>query len=263
MVVQKEMEIKEEIRKKQQIDSYLTQIRNPFGALSAAVHAREHDLNVQDQEDDNKEKFGDHKFFKQEKALEQKLHNLINKNAQKLGIRSHEEVPWATVTKYVLFIYLVITCFSSFMRPDFMNLTAIAIGIYVVELPHAFRRWVFRVLVVFLLICFIYDIDDVIFMHSSEEDDDADGGVQGHVRIFSKLFTWLSLIFRPIVIIVFWKDSLDFMKIIRGQNLGGAGVHSEVQMAMNKYGGNLQAQQPAQPVFGLNQGAPGMNQGFN
>ena len=86
-----------------------------------------------------------------------------------------------------------------------MSLTAIAMGIYAVELPQYFRRYMFRLLVAFLFITFIYDIDDLFFIHDSNADAEADGGVQSNVRLFSKLFTYLSLLFRPIVIVVFWK----------------------------------------------------------
>lgn len=38
------------------------------------------------------------------------------------------------------------------------------------------------------------------------------------VRRFSYFFCWLSFAFRPFVIAVFWKDSLDFRNIIRGKS---------------------------------------------
>merc|ERR1711924_35290 len=92
-------------------------------------------------------------------------------------------------------------------------------------------------------------------MHSSEEDDEMDGGVLRGVRIFSKIFTWLSLIFRPIVLIVLWKDSLDFMKIIRKQNVNT----NEAQRFMDMHG--IELNRPGQPQgvnFGLGAGGNNM-----
>lgn len=39
-----------------------------------------------------------------------------------------------------------------------------------------------------------------------------------NVRRFAYFFAWISFIFRPIVLLVLWKDSLDFRKIIRHKN---------------------------------------------
>lgn len=40
-----------------------------------------------------------------------------------------------------------------------------------------------------------------------------------NTRRFAYLFVWLSLLFRPIVIVLLWKDSRDFRKIIRGKGV--------------------------------------------
>lgn len=120
-------------------------------------------------------------------------------------------------------------------------------------------------LVAFLFITFLFDIDDIFIMHNSEEDDEMDGGVMRGVRTFSKIFTWLSLIFRPVVLIVLWKDSLDFMRIIRKQNVN----NNEVQKVMDMHG-MIELNRPngqQQPVnFGLQPGGAGgamPPQGFN
>jgi hypothetical protein len=55
-----------------------------------------------------------------------------------------------------------------------------------------------------------------------------------NVRRFAYFFAWISFAFRPIVILIIWKDSLDFRKIIRqksemggGSVQGGGGMSSE------------------------------------
>lgn len=132
---------------------------------------------------------------------------------------------------------MVVTCFSCYYRPDFMSLTAIAMGTYAVECPNFFRRWVFRLLVCFIAFTFVFDFIHLIFLHDSREDDEADCEMTKNVRRFSYFFAWISFLIRPVVIVVFWKDSLDFMKIIKNQS----SEKQDVLSAMNMYGrqGNI------------------------
>ena len=130
---------------------------------------------------------------------------------------------------------MVLTCFSAFYRNDFMSLTAITMGIYAMECPNYFRRWVFRLLVAFIAITFVFDIIHLIFLHDSREDDEADSDMTKNVRRFSYLFAWLSFLFRPVVIVVFWKDSLDYLKIVKCTSVETSSIHEAIQ----KYGGNV------------------------
>jgi hypothetical protein len=67
------------------------------------------------------------------------------------------------------------------------------------------------------------------------------------VRRFAYFFAWISFAFRPIVIIIIWKDSLDFRKIIRQKSeQGGSGgsqhsgmTNEELELAriMAEFGG--------------------------
>lgn len=120
-----------------------------------------------------------------------------------------------------------------YYRPDFMSCTAVAIGIYAVMNPHNITRQLFRILVVFLFITFIYDFIFLIFIHNSESEDQADSNLAVNVRRFAYFFAWISFAFRPIVMLIIWKDSLDFRKIIRqksemgGGSIQGGGMSSE------------------------------------
>jgi hypothetical protein len=146
-------------------------------------------------------------------------------------------------------IYLVLTMFAMFYRPDFMSMTACSIGIYGVAMPHGIQRKHFRMLVVFLFISFVYDLIFLVFLHDSTADDELDSNMAVNVRRFAYFFSWLSFAFRPIVILVFWKVSLEFRRIIRqkGTNQPGAPGQShnsglnddQLQMAaiMSQYGG--------------------------
>jgi hypothetical protein len=74
---------------------------------------------------------------------------------------------------------------------------------------------------VLLFLTFIYDTIFLIFIHDSDLDDEMHSQMAVNVRRFSYFFCWLSFAFRPIVILIFWKDSLDFRKIIRKKSASG------------------------------------------
>ena len=134
-------------------------------------------------------------------------------------------MPWELVTQVTLGIYLMLTCFAMFLRPDFMSLTVCCLGIYSVENPENITRALFRYLVVFSAISFVYDLAYLVFIHSSEAIDAEFGDMQTGVSRFAYFFFWISLAFRPVVILVLWKDSLDFRKIVRHkQDSMGSGV---------------------------------------
>ena len=70
-------------------------------------------------------------------------------------------------------------------------------------------------LVVFLFISFVYDLIFLVFLHDSAADDELDSNMAVNIRRFAYFFAWLSFAFRPIVILVLWKVSLEFRRIIR------------------------------------------------
>ena len=72
-------------------------------------------------------------------------------------------------------------------------------------------------LVLFVTLTFVYDTVFLFFIHDSESDDNQFSGMQINVRRFSYFFVWISYFFRPVVILVLWKDSLDFRKIFRNK----------------------------------------------
>jgi hypothetical protein len=52
------------------------------------------------------------------------------------------------------------------------------------------------------------------FMHDVSNDT-SDGGLQKGIKNFSLYMSYFSFFFRIIVALVFWKDSLDFTRIIK------------------------------------------------
>lgn len=66
------------------------------------------------------------------------------------------------------------------------------------------------------MISWIYDFITLFFIESSaSEEDEEDGGNEYKLRRFTRLFSYISLIFKVVVVLVFWKDSLDFRNIIQ------------------------------------------------
>lgn len=119
------------------------------------------------------------------------------------------------MTQYSLGVYLVLTCLSMFCRPDFMSMTVCCLGIYGLENPAYITRSLFRMLVVFAVITFLYDTCYLLFIHNAEAIDAETGDMLKGTRQFSYIFVWLSFLLRPIVILVLWKDSLNHRQIIR------------------------------------------------
>ena len=78
------------------------------------------------------------------------------------------------------------------------------------------KRWTFRLLVLGIFITLIHDL--LFFMTQEYNTDQTDGGVEKGIRNFALTMSYFSFFFRIIVAIVFWKDSLDFNRIIKQQN---------------------------------------------
>lgn len=134
----------------------------------------------------------------------------------------YNDVPWENLTKIVLLTYLIITSFAMFYRPDFMSMTAVSIGIFAVADQRGIQRKHFRMLVCFLFISFVYDLIFLVFLHDSDADDELDSKMSVNVRRFAYFFAWISFAFRPIVILVFWKCSLEYRRLIRHKGEGGS-----------------------------------------
>jgi hypothetical protein len=67
------------------------------------------------------------KIHLREVKMMKSIDNISSNIAHKLGFRY---VPWFTLTKIVLGIYTVLTCFVLFFRTDFLNLTVCTTAIY-------------------------------------------------------------------------------------------------------------------------------------
>lgn len=110
------------------------------------------------------------------------------------------------------------TCFSSLIRPDFMSLTAVSLGFMTVNFPEMTGRRIFRLVVAFLMVTFVYDLLWLLIIRSSGAEDAEHAGRGQIIRWFSVINCWLSFLFRIVVIGVFWKVSLNYTRILKGSS---------------------------------------------
>ena len=117
-----------------------------------------------------------------------------------------------------MFIFLGLTLLVMLKRPAFLSLTVCALAIYVIDNPMAISRQTFRGLVLLLALSWVYDFIWLFMLDvSASEEDEEDGGNEYKLRRFVRLISYIHLIFKVIVVAIFWKDSLDFRNIIRGK----------------------------------------------
>lgn len=102
-----------------------------------------------------------------------------------------------------------------FQRKDTLSITVCSCAIYVLEFPSYISRQTFRGFVLMIVVSWIWDFFYLFIFTSTADEDEEDGGMEYNVRRFSRIFSYISFFFRIIVVLVFWKDSLDFSKIIR------------------------------------------------
>lgn len=101
-------------------------------------------------------------------------------------------------------------------RNCFLSLTVAAVAIYVLNNPAAVSRQTFRGLVLMIALSWVYDFISLFVIEpSASEEDEEDGGNEYKLRRFVRLISYITLIFKVILVLVFWKDSLDFRNIIK------------------------------------------------
>lgn len=119
-----------------------------------------------------------------------------------------------------------------FARPDFLSLVIITLGFFALECPSYVSRRAFRMLVLMALLTFVYDLIFLLLIHDSQSEDNEFQGMQVNLSRFAYMFVWISFLFRPVVILILWKDSREFNKIIRSK--GGKDTNNGGQnQAMN------------------------------
>jgi len=79
-------------------------------------------------------------------------------------------------------------------------------------------------LVLMAFVSFLYDLIFLLLIRDVQAEDMEFQGMQVNVHRFAYIFVWLSFLFRPVVIIILWKDSREFRKIIRSKTSSNSGA---------------------------------------
>lgn len=128
------------------------------------------------------------------------------------------DIPWFTLTEYVVAVLFVLNLLQMIKKPAFMTLTVTMLAIYILHNTHHISRQTFRGLVLLLAVSWIYDFVWLMIIEPSSYDEDLeDGGHEYKLRRFVKFVSYITLFFKLVVVAVFWKDSLDYRRIIKGK----------------------------------------------
>lgn len=107
----------------------------------------------------------------------------------------------------------MLTCLQ---RTAFVSLTVGMLSLYVLDNPQNIARQTFRGFVLLIAVSWVYDFLWLfLFSASAAEEDEEDGGNEYKLRRFVRLISYINFFFKIILVLVFWKDSLDFRNIIR------------------------------------------------
>ncbi|CDW90728.1 c2 domain containing protein [Stylonychia lemnae] len=186
--------LEEEQIQKTNIQEHLKHYRSPFKAILEGDDMEmdsdvEHDKLELEARDGNTNA----RIQAEEKKLSKKVDVFAHGIAKRMG---YEAVPWFLLTEI---------------------LTICLVGIYMMLDTDKIKKGTFRNLVIALICSFAYDLFWLAIQANSYGRDDSveDGGIEKSIRKFSLSVSVLSIFFRVIVIVVFWKDSIDFQRIIK------------------------------------------------
>ena len=122
------------------------------------------------------------------------------------------------MTEAVLWVFTVLNILVMIKKPAFLSLTAIVVAFYLLHNPLTIKRSQFRGLVLLLVVSWAYDFIWFFLLEQSSADEDLeDGGHEWKLRRFVKLVTFITLLFKIIVVALFWKVSLEFRAIVRNR----------------------------------------------
>ena len=91
-------------------------------------------------------------------------------------------------------------------------------GFYFLSYPENVRRSQFRMLVLLIALSIVQDIFWFVINRDAEDDED-DGGVERSVKTFARKVSYLSFAWRILLAIILWKDSLDFVVIVKNKSV--------------------------------------------
>lgn len=174
-------------------------------------------LEEQDLAELEAEKTGEHRYYAKEKEMAEKFDNFVTKFAK--DKYKLETIPWLEISRYVVWVLLTLTMLAMLKRVCFLSLTVSAVAMMIITFPQNTKRNTFRQLVLVLVISLIYDILQLfIISPSASEEDEEDGGNEYKLNRFVRLVSFIALFVKIIAVLVFWKDSMDFRRIVKAHN---------------------------------------------
>jgi hypothetical protein len=128
---------------------------------------------------------------------------------------------WSALFTVAFFIYLIVTLILWFFKPDFWNLSIVAISFYVLPTvtlvedlnsPRQ-KKKIIRVSVFMIFLSFFYDIAWLI-IHWGPWWGTAryDGDLEVTLRRFCLITTIVSLVLRLLIFLIYWRMSLDYFR---------------------------------------------------
>lgn len=134
-----------------------------------------------------------------------------------MGLKmGYSDIPWFILTKLTIYVYNILTLLVCFHRSDFINLSICVLSLFIIENTDEVKRKTFRNLLFCVIGSLFYDLIWMLIYTYDWNNDTAiyDGGAEVKIRRFSLSVTYISFFFRLFVILVYWKASMDFEKVI-------------------------------------------------
>jgi hypothetical protein len=118
------------------------------------------------------------------------------------------EIRWLWAGDICTYIYLIITMFVMFMRPDFPNLAVGLIAFYFTA-SKSLKSENFKLLLVGVVVAALYDVVWILMSIGSWGGGSkfADGAEVG-VRRFCLIASFVSLVFKAPVAVIYWRNAI-------------------------------------------------------
>ncbi len=185
----------------------------PFGFLKKTAYEKEEKFNQIDAKEFEAEKKGDHPFYKFELQAGNSLFKGIDKQLK--AYNKETEVNWFDVTRVCVLVYFFLTMIAMFSRPEFLSMAILGLAIYTLELTRKATLRLYRLILLLSVISFIYDGLFLFVLHNKQAEDQETQNMSRDVSNVAYIAVWISFVLRPVIILVFWRGTLNFRKDIR------------------------------------------------
>lgn len=119
-----------------------------------------------------------------------------------------QTIPWPMASQLATFLFLISTVLVMFARPDFPNLAVGLVGFYYIA-SKGLNAVIFKLLTLGLAFLVLYDmIWLMIFAGPWGGGGDLADGAENGVKRFSLFMSFINLILKVPVGIVYWRNSL-------------------------------------------------------